>query len=183
MANLLNSKTLIALLQLDRDLFAEFNTRLEDYIGIMIRSEEGRKYDCTPDDAKVFAFTGVDGDHFAFSTESGTISDLDQAPILFIQPMCFENTVKLVARNIRDFLSIFLTLKEMYILERFDWYTSKEVMITDIEVQFEESIKERAEAITFISEKLEERLQIKAMENVFDYIMSLRQGATIHDDV
>ncbi|SFB61686.1 hypothetical protein SAMN05216312_1198 [Cohnella sp. OV330] len=183
MVNKLNSKTLSALLQLESELEAHFNFSLEENMGIMIRHEEGQKYDCTPDDAKVFAFTGVDGDHFAFSTENGTITDLDNAPILFIQPMCFEDSVKAVARNIRDFLSLFLSLKELYILERFDWYTSIEDMLVDIEDHYEESINERAGAIKFLTERLEEHLQIKAMENVFDYVMSVRKGAASHDDV
>ncbi|MDG0791433.1 hypothetical protein OMP38_11560 [Cohnella ginsengisoli] len=110
MENKLNAQTLTALLELDNELKTHFDSSLEDCMGMMVRREEGMKYDCTPDDAKVFAFTGVDGDHFAFSTANGTISDLEYAPILFIQPMCFENSVKLIARNIRDFLSLFLSL-------------------------------------------------------------------------
>ncbi|MCF2946022.1 hypothetical protein [Paenibacillus tarimensis] len=100
---------------------------LYDYLGIYIRREPGFAYDCTPDDAVVFGHTGADGDHFAFSTGEGSIINLDEAPILFIQPMMFGEEVKMVARNLQEFLSAYLSLGEIYILERFDRYLTRHV--------------------------------------------------------
>ncbi len=170
----MNSKTLRKLLQLDEDLKNEYHTTLEHYLGIYVRREEGMKYDCTPDDAKVFAFTGSDGDHFAFSTQNGTIVDLDEAPILFVQPMMFDHPVKAVARNINDLFSVYLSLKEFYILERFDWYQSEKDMILDIKQHYEKRIQERSQELDFISDKLMSCLSIKPMDDVYNYIISLR---------
>ncbi|MNW49452.1 hypothetical protein D3C74_268710 [compost metagenome] len=173
--NYLNSDTITKLLQLDEELKLKNNTALDHYLGIMVCREEGFMYDCTPEDALVFAYTGMGGDHFAFSTKNGTIHNLEEAPILFVQPMIFESQVKVVARNIKDLLSIFLSIKEFYILERFDWYESEIDMMLDIKENYEQSINERLQELDFISEKLEEYISIKRIENVFQYITSIRQ--------
>ncbi|MNZ89850.1 hypothetical protein D3C78_1087870 [compost metagenome] len=89
--------------------------------------------------------------------------------------MIFESQVKVVARNIKDLLSIFLSIKEFYILERFDWYESEIDMMLDIKENYEQSINERLQELDFISEKLEEYISIKRIENVFQYITSIRQ--------
>ncbi|MFB0862021.1 hypothetical protein [Paenibacillus oleatilyticus] len=98
---------------------------------------------------------------------------MDAAPILFIQPMMFNNPVKLVEHHIRDLFSIFLTLKEFYILERFDRYQKESDMLEDIEKYYKESIVARQHEINFISERLQERLNIAPIPNVFKYITEM----------
>ena len=169
----LNSKTIISLIHLDDELRKEYNLSLGYYIGIDICREEGSNYNCTPKDAIVFAFTGMGGDHFAFDTKNGTIKDLDKAPVLFIQPMMFDHPVKLVAEHIRDLFSIFLTLKEFYILERFDRYQMESDMVEDIEKHYKDSIVSRQHEIHFISERLQERLNITPIPNLFQYITKI----------
>ncbi|KZE73344.1 hypothetical protein AV654_32795 [Paenibacillus elgii] len=171
-----NSKTINCLIHLDDELRKENNLSLGHYIGIDICREEGSKYDCTPDDAIVFAFTGMGGDHFAFDTKNGRIEDLDAAPILFIQPMMFDNPLKLVAHHIRDLFSIFLTLKEFYILERFGRYHKESDMLEDIEKYYKESSISRQHEISFISERLQDRLNIAPIPNVFKYITEMNGG-------
>lgn len=56
---------------------------------------------------------------------NGEIASLEDAPILFIQPVIFNHPVKKVARNIRDFIAVFIALKEIYVLERFTYYHSE----------------------------------------------------------
>ncbi|WP_415839662.1 hypothetical protein [Paenibacillus tarimensis] len=126
-SNRLNSSVIDTLYKLDRELSEKTGESLYDYLGIYIRREPGFAYDCTPDDAVVFGHTGADGDHFAFSTGEGSIINLDEAPILFIQPMMFGEEVKMVARNLQEFLSAYLSLGEIYILERFDRYLTRHV--------------------------------------------------------
>ncbi|KEQ25880.1 hypothetical protein [Paenibacillus tyrfis] len=169
MGKAINSRTINSLIHLDDELRKEYNLPLGYYVGIDICREEGSKYHCTPDDAIVFAFTGMGGDHFAFDTKNGRIEDLDAAPILFIQPMIFDNPVKLVAHHIRDLFSIFLTLKELYILERFDRYQKEADMLEDIEKCY----KARQQEINFISERLQKRLNIAPIPNVFKYITEI----------
>ncbi|GMX64990.1 hypothetical protein Elgi_42600 [Paenibacillus elgii] len=179
MAKTMNSNTIHCLIHLDDELRKEHNLSLGHYIGIDICREEGSKYHCTPDDAIVFAFTGMGGDHFAFDTKNGRIADLEAAPILFIQPMMFDNPVRPVAHHIRDLFSIFLTLKEFYILERFDRYQKESDMFEDIEKYYKESIVARQHEINFISERLQERLSIAPIPNVFKYITEIKGECTL----
>lgn len=172
----LNSSILKTLLTINRELYELNGENVVDYLGIYISEEPDLAYECTPEDALVFAHTGMGGDHFAFLTLNGSITDLDEAPIVFVQPMMFDYPVKLVARNLKDFLSIFLTLKELYILERFDWYKSKEDMVNDIEKHYKPSIEERKEELDFIIDLLERRLGVVPMVDVFDYIEELRES-------
>ncbi|WP_145048201.1 hypothetical protein [Paenibacillus xylanexedens] len=173
--NELNSEIITKLLQLDEEIKLTYNTTLDNYLGIQILRSEGTMYECTPEDAKVFAYTGMGGDHFAFSTQHGMIYDLDQAPVLFVQPMIFDCPVKVVARNIRDFFSLYLSLKEIYILERFDWYKSEKDMFLDIEENYAESIIERSDDINFLSDKLEQYLAIKPIGNAYSYVVRTRE--------
>ncbi|WP_339266720.1 hypothetical protein NYE54_24025 [Paenibacillus sp. FSL K6-1330] len=84
----------------------------------------------------IFGKTGVGGDHFAFYTFNQSIKDLEEATIIFIQRMFFEKAVNLVARNLKDFLALFITLKELYVIERFKLYKSKSDFIKDYQVRF-----------------------------------------------
>ena len=63
-------------------------------------------YTVTPVDAITFCRTGGDGCHFAFLTDFGAQNDLENAPIVFVSPMDWDDYVKLVARNLRDFLGL-----------------------------------------------------------------------------
>jgi len=63
-------------------------------------------YTVTPVDAITFCRTGGDGCHFAFLTDFGAQNDLENAPILFVSPMDWDDYVKLAARNLRDFLGL-----------------------------------------------------------------------------
>lgn len=174
-SDLLNSSFLKALSELDRELYERNGTNIADYLGISISQKPGFAYECTPEDSFVFANTGMGGDHFVFLTKNGSISNLDEAPILFVQPMVFDNPVKLVARNIKDFISIFLTLKELYILERFDWYESKEDMNTDIEKHYKPNIEARKGELDYIIDLIERRLGVVPINDVFNYITEIRK--------
>jgi hypothetical protein len=102
-------ETLKKLKTLDNILQEQYQSSLDDYLGFNLidqDEEEDFRYDCTPVDALVFATTGMGGDHFVFNTKKGTIENLEEAPIIFIQPMDFEKPNKLVARNIKDLLSL-----------------------------------------------------------------------------
>ncbi|MBB6632616.1 hypothetical protein [Cohnella thailandensis] len=168
-------ETFIKLKELDRALINETKNSLYDFIGINLRFN-GFKYDeITPDDCIVFASTGTDGDHFAFDTKEGTIDNLEEAPILFIQPTDSETPVKLVAKNIKDLFSIFLKLKEFYVLERFDWYESEEDYINDYNTNYKEDIEERNKELNYISNRLTQELNISEIDNVFTYIKEIRE--------
>ncbi|OXS58778.1 hypothetical protein B1A99_12460 [Cohnella sp. CIP 111063] len=64
-------------------------------------------YECTPERSITFARTGGDGIHFAWIADRrGVSDDLCEAPVICVSPMDFDNPVRAVARNIRDFFSL-----------------------------------------------------------------------------
>jgi len=167
--------TLKVLTQLDKELQDKHDSTLDDYLGFYINfDDDDDRYECTPEDAIIFGRTGTDGDHFAFLTNNGMIVDLEYAPIVFIQPMDFDNEVKLVARNIKEFISLYIQLKELYVLERFDMYKSESDFIKDYEENYQEDIDDREEELQFITMQLQKRIEIKKIENVYSYIKKLR---------
>lgn len=169
-------KTLQALNQLDQELQDHYDSKLDDYLGLMISfNDDDDRYDCTPDDAIIFGRTGVDGDHFAFMTSDWTVEDLEDAPIVFIQPMDFDNEIKLVARNLKDFISLFIELKELYLLERFEIYKNENDFIKDIEENYKDELESRTDEYSFIAEKLHKYIELNKIENVFNYIKDLRK--------
>ncbi|RUS47935.1 hypothetical protein [Cohnella sp. AR92] len=167
-------KALKVLTQIDKEL-QEQNSSLEEYMGLILSfNNDEDRYDCTPDDAIILGRTGVDGDHFAFLTKSGAVDDLEDAPIVFIQPMDFGNEVKLVARNLNDLLSLFIELKELYILERFDIYKNELDFINDYDENYKEELQARSDDHKFIVEKLQKGLELSEIKNVYNYIKELR---------
>ncbi|MFD2614162.1 hypothetical protein [Paenibacillus gansuensis] len=167
-------KTLSSLYAIDQILQNNHGRGIEDYLGIYLNFSSDFGYDCTPDDAVVFGHTGMGGDHFAFFTNNDSVSTLEEAPIIFIQPMLFEHQVKLVANNLCDFLSLFLCFKELYILERFDFYKTKKEFLDDYELNFRNSILEREDEISLFSTEMTSRIKLRTIEDAYDYIMDLR---------
>lgn len=70
----------------------------------------------------------------------------------------FENAVNLVARNLRDFLALFITLKEIYVLERFEYYKSQSDFIKDYNENYLKDIDSRESELQFFIEELRRRL-------------------------
>lgn len=137
-------ETLRKLVQIDEKLREDYGLMLQDYIGFYITfNDDEDRYYCTPHDSVIFGRTGVDGDHFAFYTFKGAVRDLEEAPIIFIQPMSFGNEVSLVARNLKDFLALFINLRELYILERFELYSSKNDLMNDYNENYASGINSR----------------------------------------
>lgn len=69
-----------------------------------------------PLDLIQFAHTGGDGCYFAFITDFGNQSELENCPIAFISPTDFDQnnprqSTFLIAKNIKEFLSLMISLK------------------------------------------------------------------------
>lgn len=92
-------------------------------------------YRSSPADAIIFARTGMDGIHFSFLTEFGSVTDLSLAPIIRVDPMDFGNCVKIVAQNIRDFFALHFSDHEGLLLNDFE---SKERYLTYVKDQEED---------------------------------------------
>jgi hypothetical protein len=175
-------ETLEKLVQLDKDLHQCNGHTVDHYIGLYISfNHDDDRYECTPEDAVVFGRTGVGGDHFAFYTFNQSIKDLEEAPIIFIQPMFFENAVNLVARNLRDFLALFITLKELYVLERFKLYKSKSDFIKDYNENYLKDKDLRESELEFFIEELRDNVVegITEINDAYAYITDLRKHISI----
>ena len=68
-------------------------------------------YFCTPQDAEVFGWTGVDGSHFCFIPDFGDT-------VFAVSPMEPPNYVHPVARDFRDFLRLLLACGHAISLEQ-----------------------------------------------------------------
>lgn len=74
----------------------------------------GFRYFNTPCDVIVFGNIGMDGIHYGFLTDFGFVPDLEMAPIVCISPMDFDRPTRIVAKNLREFLSINLTDEALF---------------------------------------------------------------------
>jgi hypothetical protein len=82
------------------------------------------RYLNTPLDVISFARPGVDGIHYGFLTDFGTVNSLEEAYIVRVSPMDFDDPVKLVARNLNDFLQLLGNTSDA--VELLDTTTSKQ---------------------------------------------------------
>jgi len=169
--------TLVNIVRIDKELREQHDETFQDYVGFYIRfNNDDDRYYCTPDDAIVFGRTRVDGAHFAFLTFKGSISDLEEAPIIFIQPMASGNQVTLVARNLKDFLALFINLKEIYVLERFRFYKNKLDFINDYNDNYLKDIRLRESDSNFINDLLRRNVKgIVNIDDVYEYITELKK--------
>lgn len=129
------------------------------------------RYLNTPLDVISFARPGADGIHFGFLTEFGQVCDLDSAYIVRVSPMDFDNPVKIVARNLNDFMRlIFYYPNAMEILD-----------ITQNKSLVEEFLKESREA-TIITDKenkvkgkFNKLFQLEPIESLHIYLQSIKK--------
>lgn len=137
-------------------------------------------YSPTPIDVIPFAGTGGDGIHFGFLTDFGTHKDLNKAPIVCVAPSD-DPPVKLVAKNLKDFLSLIIIIKESGFLSE-DYKNDKEL---------KERIKEWGEDVDVRNRKqlikiLKENFEIKPILKLCQYTKDLRKerqaDITIHTE-
>lgn len=101
---------------------------------------------------------------------------MEEAPIIFIQPTAFGNQVTLVARNLKDFIALFINLKEIYVLERFRFYKNKLDFTNDYNDNYMEDIKMRESDNHLIIELLKENIKgIAEIDDVYEYIIESRK--------
>ncbi|MFC4600912.1 hypothetical protein [Cohnella hongkongensis] len=87
------------------------------YLGVLGNGDGG--YQCTPERSITFGTTGMDGIHFAWIAEREGGADLNEAPVICVSPMDFDNCVRLVARNLRDFFSLVFHGHDLLLLNDF----------------------------------------------------------------
>lgn len=72
------------------------------------------RYSNTPSDVVVFGNIGMDGIHYGFLTDFGSVTDLEVAPIVCVSPMDFGCPTRIVAQNLCEFLRVNLTDGELF---------------------------------------------------------------------
>jgi hypothetical protein len=83
---------------------------------LSLNLEYSKPYVPAPIDIIPFGYTGGDGCYLAFLTDFGFYSSLDECPIVFISPTDFDanhpqHANKIIAKNIIDFLSILIKIR------------------------------------------------------------------------
>ncbi|MFD0588252.1 hypothetical protein ACFQZE_09585 [Paenibacillus sp. GCM10027627] len=166
-------ETLQILFGIDRKLQNEHGMGFDELFGGCLTFDRENGYFCTPKDSVIFLWTGAGGDHFVFSTKGDSLESLEHAPILFVQPMDSDHPVKKVANHLKDFIGLFVQLKEIYVLERFSSYQSEEEFKQDYEKNYVEDINEREEELSILINALLKEVDVPPISNVFQYITNL----------
>jgi hypothetical protein len=100
-------ETLKQLIDLQKDLEQKDLLPYGDLLGLYFSlADVNERYLNTPIDLISFARPGSDGIHFGFLTDFGLVENLEEAYIVRVSPMDFDDPVKIVARNLRDFLQL-----------------------------------------------------------------------------
>lgn len=101
---------------------------------------------------------------------------MEEAPVIFIQPTAFGNQVTLVARNLKDFVALFVNLKEVYVLERFRFYNNKLDFINDYNDNYLKDIRMRESDYNLIIDLLKENITgIAEIDDVYEYMIESRK--------
>ncbi|MFF2589651.1 hypothetical protein ACFVSS_17500 [Peribacillus butanolivorans] len=129
-------------------------------------------YENTPYDVITFASTGVDGIHFGFLTDFGTVSDLENAFVVCISPMDFDSHIKIVARNIREFLNLVCTMKGALTISNFNILEDEGQYIHLLKElkQVEPEDEEFEENANYVVEKIIAAFGSEPIEDVYHYV-------------
>jgi hypothetical protein len=135
----------------------------KDAIGLG-RSDSDVKYFCTPVDAEVIGWLGVDGIHFCF------IPSISYDIVFAVSPMpCGEHYVEPIARNFQEFLSLVIFCKGASPLEQIYWME---------EEQFSELLKLEEENTWLARDAalntLCKEFGIEAQSNTYQYVRCLQ---------
>lgn len=93
-------------------------------------------YEITPVDCIPFANTGGDGIHFAFLTDFGQVSSLEDAPIICISPTN-DPPIRHVANNISDFYDLVSSVPYAELLESV-WNFNEEAQLNELIEEMEQ---------------------------------------------
>ncbi|MEH6939635.1 hypothetical protein V7056_17565 [Bacillus sp. JJ664] len=146
-------KTLNEIIDFQKQLKSEGLLAYDELMGFDFSlAEIDTRYLNTPVDVIQFASPGVDGVHFGFLTDFGQVKDLEDAYIIRVSPMDSDDPVRIVARNIHDFLRLLcfapdalfnvdVTTSEEYIKENPELATFQ--AIDDIDLKISDRVRQR----------------------------------------
>jgi len=130
--------------------------------------EYDHHYSMTPLDVIPFAGTGGNGIHFGFLTDFGNQKDLANAPIVCVSPTN-DPPVKLIARNLKDFLRIVVVVGLAELLAH-DYESDNEIASELEEWDEGEEPEERKELIAL----LKSDFNILPLDSIVEYIQTVR---------
>ncbi|MDQ0115348.1 hypothetical protein [Paenibacillus harenae] len=151
-------QSVIRLYELEQELGSDMDFKL----GLLMQKQDFR-YHCTPPDFIPFASPGMDGIHFCFVTDFGTVDDLENAYIAAVSPMDFDNEIWIVARNIMEFLRIVSTDRSVL----YNNYGSGEAYLADVKRR---ERKEPDEAQRKAVSRLKQFFGIEAIDDLASHI-------------
>jgi Fe-S-cluster formation regulator IscX/YfhJ len=162
-------KMLDKLIQFQEQLKDEGLLPYGDLLGVYFKYDGiDARYLNTPLDVISFAWPGSDGIHFGFLTDFGQAQDLDHAYIVRVSPMDFDNPVRIVARNLRDFLRMLCTKQNW--IETVDITTSKDYLL---KLTAESDYDDDQDTVR---ERVLEAFQLEPIESIYDYLQEVRQA-------
>lgn len=148
------------------ELEQQMGQKMDTEIGLLMQKHDMR-YPCTPPDFIPFASPGVDGIHYCFVTDFGTVDRLDEAWIAVVSPMDFGNERWIVARNLKEFLQVLYTDRDV-LYNRFD---TPEQYIRHTAQRGHEAPSPKNVAL----ERLREMFGINAINDMAEYIGQLQK--------
>jgi hypothetical protein len=147
------------------------------YLGLnFYLSLENFRYFNTPSDVVVFGNIGLDGVHYGFLTDYGSVIDLEVAPIVCVCPMDFERPTRVIAMNLGEFLRVNLTDGELF-YNRFDseekYLKAREQWVAEaVNSPYQPSENEKL-AKERVTKLLMENIQIPIIDNPYRYVQNV----------
>lgn len=157
--------TLQKLKDFDKELKRQ-GSSLDEWIGFSFMEEEDR-YNLTPLDVIPFASTWTDGNHFGLLTEFGTIADLEEAPVVCVTPMDFGEHVKIVARNLKEFLDLIYTVTDFIAIANFTYFQDEQdyrELLNNL--RNDETYEQRVEKL----DRMKAEFGFEAIEDVYRFV-------------
>ena len=139
-------------------LITELNIDLSP-IGIE-RRDDGELYYCTPENAEIFGWAGVDGIHYCTIPGFGEM-------IFAVSPMNPEAPVHPIAHSFRDLIRLLLSCGDMAALEQCHGWQSRQYRAFIKELRLTEEQQR-------ILKELKARLKLNPIKDVFKYIKKLQ---------
>ncbi|WP_062350415.1 SMI1/KNR4 family protein [Bacillus kwashiorkori] len=130
-------------------------------------------YSITPPDFIPFASTGGDGICFGFLTDFGIYKDLTEAPVVCVTPTN-DPPLRLVARNLREFLNIAYSVPFVELLEMF-WEFEKAEQVQEVLTEVEKDtgfLVKRNRGKIFRA--LQQTFQLEKID-VLDYLKTVKR--------
>ncbi|WP_407406242.1 hypothetical protein [Peribacillus sp.] len=159
-----------ALTKLDQDLQKE-GYSLFDQLSLFLQDDD-YSYDVTPYDVIPFASIGADGIHYGFLTDFGRVQHLDEAFIVCVSPMNFGNHVKIIARNLAEFIDVILTLNDASVIENLLGYSNIEEYQEFLDWITKEATAdpEFSAQSAYVCNRIQQELNRKPLDDLYEYV-------------